>query len=157
MNRILLLILLAAGCITAKPSGMGVWQPTNPEIAAPEGADEATYLILAEWARRSPPAPRFGWYTPRVRWFKGYESPTTGCCHLDYGPGRLRDSVTWPREASIHVVTVTPEQRPSGSGLAHELLHWALVASGRDGDNGHKGAIWQQVKDVNALLRERGL
>lgn len=149
----IILSLVLCACLHGGPKS-----PTNTELAVSPGTDRAVALIASEWTKRlGPPAPSGA--LPRVRWFEGYHAEDGRCCYIEFlragAPARVY-SQFWPASNEVFVTAVTSD-RPSGTGLAHEMLHWALITSGRDGDAKHTLPIWTQVSEVNQLLQDRGL
>jgi hypothetical protein len=137
------LLVVAGGCV-------GLSEPSNPEVAPPEGALDAAAIVVTEWSERLPGADDLILEDlPPIRWFEGE-------C-LDYGEADCPTGATifaWNGEEEIHVLV-----RPTihESSLAHEILHWSLdvVAGSPDGD--HAGAVWAQVSEVDDILRRAGL
>ncbi len=146
---IALLLVACAGPPSAFPPS-GARSPLNVEIEMPL-ALEATTLARAEWAKRlgvALPAK-----LPRVRWFEGDPLTYKGLTHKAHSQYTVQGNEVQ--------VTATPggarATHPSGTDLAHEMLHWALYQSRGDGDRPHALPIWQQERDVRAALREAGL
>lgn len=155
--RIVLVALLLIGCPT--PDGP---DPINPPMAAPVGAADAFKFAVADWEHRlGPPGHNPHDTVPRVRWFEPLERASDGkCCFLEYDdiasdPVRVK-SMYWPYNFAIHVTPLTSD-RPSGSGLSHEILHWILASSGRDIDGNYQNPIWDQDGAVKADLIGAGL
>jgi hypothetical protein len=138
----------------------GVPQPINDEVDAPDGADDAAAMIVAEWAARLPNA---GWLSPddlpTIRWFAPLPSDAP-CSALDYDDGETPCAAggysTAPfADPEIHLLLITPLHN---SRLSHETLHWALDVTAGDKDHDHeRREIWAQVAGVRSLLSDAGM
>lgn len=164
MRALALMLLLCSGCFLVPEATHAGPEPMNVEAEPPADADEALEFVVAEWSARlgveAPTGER-----PRVRWFEPMIDPATGAHLIEYeglrdvkyGPVRVH-SMYWPLNGAIHVLV---SERPSGDewsdGIAHEPLHYVLLSAGLDGDQEHAGAIWNEVDDVQVLMREQGL
>lgn len=142
--RFVPLLALLASC----GGNPGARSPLNLETEM-SGECEAAEFVRAEWSERlgeSLPS------LPEIRWFEG--DPLT------YKGLTLKvHSVYWSGadEIQLTVSSVNANGHPSGTDIAHEMLHWALYRTTGDGDAGHEGPLWSSVKDVTADLLERGL
>lgn len=144
MRALVVIALLACGGPPGTFAPSKARSPINVEVVMPRAA-EAIALARTEWARRLgvqlPDA-------PRVRWFEGdplrYKGATVAV-HSMY-------------RAGIEIQIGGAEgKRPSATDLAHEMLHWALHESSRDGDAAHARPCWSQVGAVRMVLQEAGL
>lgn len=156
------LVQLSIGVAVAVVAGCGLPDPVNQEVAPPGGAQEATEIAVSEWSERVPGAEDLDvGDLPPIRWFEGVPCECAGCtsapfCLLDSGgiadkAGKYR----WTAfEAEIQLVVFPTIHE---SGLTHEILHWTLHKAAGDPDDLHEGAIWDQVDEVNEILRAVGL
>lgn len=136
--RLAFAMLLLFGCATASPAAP---QPIGAvRVATPAGSTRAVALICGEWSRRLGVKLEAA---PSVVWFEG---PA-----LNYRRfrGMSVASAYFPTSDEIHTA--------SYAGLAHELLHWALVRTRKDGDFHHTLPIWSEVADVKQVLAAEGL
>jgi len=146
------IVLLLVGC-------QRIPEPLNDEVAPPEHVSEATAVVVAEWRKRVPGADRLSIEdAPRIRWFVGVPAGTRSdpVC-LDYGNNECRLGLFIVNEAfgeEMHLV-IYPALHESG--LAHEMLHWALYRASGDGDALHVSSLWSQVVQVKSVLRDAGM
>jgi hypothetical protein len=153
MRAVVLAVVLLAACggVAGPFPASRARSPANLEIEM-AGAEQAVSIARAEWARRLavklPEAPRVRWFAGDPLAYKGQDD--RAWVH----------SIYWPH-ANEAQITATPGGKrtppPSGTDLAHELLHWALHHATGDGDAGHSLPIWDEEGAVNAALQERGL
>lgn len=141
--RAALLCLALAAC--------GVPQPTNEEVDAPPGADDATAIVVQEWSERLG-ADLDVADLPPVRWFEG------PCLDYGYDDGVRCTTGGFAEhpwgESEIHVVARASVHE---SKLAHEVLHWVLQQADGDDDHGHLGPMWATVGEVERVLLAAGL
>jgi hypothetical protein len=144
--RLGLLLVALAAC--------SVPQPSNEEVDAPPGADEAAAIVVAEWSERLGVGLDVS-EMPVVRWFEG------PC--LDYGDGcesvaggHLDGGYAYSlfADAEIHLLFRPTVHQTS---LVHEVLHWALDESGVHSDASHRSWAWGDVGEVMVTLAEAGL
>jgi hypothetical protein len=134
--------------LLALVSACAVEQPTNVEVDAPPGADDAAAIVVQEWSE-SLGVDLDVADLPPVRWFEG-------AC-LDY-PGEdecLAGALKWtPLATEIHLAI-----RPllHDSSLAHEVLHWALEETAGDYDVAHENVAWAGLDDVADTLASAGM
>ncbi len=125
-------------------------EPLNPKVAAPDGADHAALVVVAQWYARLPHGELLDVHDmPTVRWFEPDERG-----YLDYGSAsdnHVAMGAYWSDE--IHLIV-----RPTihQSALSYEVLHWALDATTGDSDHDHTGPAWDQVREVRGALAEAG-
>jgi hypothetical protein len=142
--RVVLVALLLAGCVG---NVAAIGPVGEARIATPAGSDRAVAIARLAWARRLEvvlPAE-----TPKVVWFAG------DSLYYPRFRGVLVASAYWPQVQEIHLAA--RGGKPSDTGLAHEMLHWALLKSSGSGDARHALPIWKQVGEVTEGLRKVGL
>ncbi len=139
--------VIPVGIIIAMAANCGchsVPEPTNVEVDAPAGADEALEVAVAEWAARVPHAARLDvGDLPAVRWFEG------NCLDYPEHPDScILGLYAWASfdEPEIHLLVNHPVI------MAHEVLHWALDSAVAD-DPTHARPEWEQLVDVEAEIR----
>ncbi len=149
-----LLLLAASGCFSIEAP-----QPLNEPIQGPDSTGVATAVVVAAYAAAlQVPLDASDAYD--ISWYAPLTSPG-GHAALEYelqGPKRPHlwcQGITFHDAGAIHLIPVSSDS-PSGSALAHELLHWALTQ--RDGfghgDSSHSGPEWGLVKQINQVLQE---
>jgi hypothetical protein len=139
---VLIALLPVAAC--------GIPQPSNTEVDAPPGADDAAAIVVQEWSERLDVELDLA-DLPPVRWFEGecldYDDGYQGCADGGYS--------TAPGAASeIHVIARSTFHE---SRLAHEVLHWGLDRIGAPDADDHSDPIWRQVAAVEHALTGAGL
>lgn len=138
MRLAAVIALALLGCATGSPRAP---QPVGAvRVAAPANSARAFEVVRQEWARRlgvslDRPA-------PAVAWFRG---PALSYPRFH---GQLVSSAYFPIGDEVHVTSL--------AGLVHEMLHWALFQTRRDGDFHHSLPIWSHVNEVRAVLDGAG-
>jgi hypothetical protein len=125
--------------------------PSNGEVGEPHQAREVVELIRDEWARRLDT--ELPDDVPTIRWFDG------PC--LVYPPEftrpEWRDGCILGRffgdADDVHVGWMYSYWH-SDSSLSHELLHWSLSEALGDSDSEHRSRYWDEVSDVNLVVRD---
>lgn len=125
--------------------------PVNVEVHALPRAVEALEFLRVEWEKAlgaKLPAAKL----PRVRWFKGDPLTYKGIAlkvHSIFWGGGLN-------EIQVSISTAGANGKPSGTDLAHEILHWALLYLTGDGDAAHVGAEWKLHSAVHMKMIAAG-
>lgn len=144
-------LMLVLTCL----SGCEPRWPSNREVGAPAGADDARDAAVREIEAglgEELPAP------PDVYWFEG---PCLDYGDQDVGAATSPDlcavggfAEAWGADPEIHVVWREPVH---DSSLPHELFHWALQEAQGDQDQDHEQKeLWLIVKDARSAIDEMG-
>lgn len=128
--------------------------PYNEEVTGPSSTEEAVELTAALWAARLGVEIYFD--LPPVRWFDGCleydpnDDPSGGSDGCLYG-------VFWHGFGIAEEIHLKVEETVGASGLAHEMLHWALWASSTSSDPGHTHPLWDVVGEVKMEIANAGM
>lgn len=177
MTRLVFLALVLAACgddlepepvpLPAPPHEFE--QPGNPRIDPPEGAADAAEIARLEWSLRMgvelPPVPDVRWFD-----FQRDDGPRSPCLHYSFTEGEdaqvtgcVVGLYMWghdKRVDEIHLLRWTPgawTESLAETGLAHEMLHFALQQARGNANGKHDDWMWSQVDEVSDTIREAGL